>query len=167
MPPDARVTGTVVSIHLASRRGAPMAAVAEARAVAGAGLEGDRFFAAAPPGGARKGCEITLIETETVEAAARDWDLDLDPGETRRNLVTRGIALDPLVGRTFRAGGALLEGLKPCDPCAHLARLTGQPVLDALRNRGGLRARILAGGTIRVGDPVAAETPAPKPKEGE
>lgn len=148
--------GTVVSIHMGAAHGARPVTVPEARAVAGRGLEGDRFFR--PPGASARASgddrEVTLIEIEAVEALNRDWDLDLEPGEARRNIVTRGVPLNPLVGRVFRVGEVALRGLRLCDPCSHLAKLTRKEVLPGLAHRGGLRAQILSDGVIRVGDPV-------------
>lgn len=165
--------GTVVSIHLTPSHGAAMVAVKEARAVAGRGLEGDRFFQAegaatgGPKGPPRRNAnvgiggkpdrEITLIEVEAIEALNRDWDLDLDPGDARRNIVTRGVSLNALVGRAFKVGAVTLRGLKPCDPCAHLAKLTRREVLEGLAHRGGLRAGVVTDGIIRVGDAVRVD----------
>ncbi len=149
--------GAVVSIHIAPAASAPMAAVAEVRAVPGRGLEGDRYFAGAgtfsnPPGPSR---EVTLIELEAIEALRRDYGVEIEPGQARRNIVTRGVALNHLVGREFRVGEVTLRGIRLAEPCAHLARLTEERVLKGLVHRGGLRAQVVVGGVIRVGDPVS------------
>ncbi len=151
------MTGRVESIHIATAAEAPMRGVAEITAVAGVGLEGDRYatrtgsFSAKP----KPGRQITLVEAEAIEALGREANLVLAPGETRRNLVTRGVALNHLVGREFMVGGARLRGHELCEPCSDLARMTGKPqILPGLVHRGGLRAEILEGGLIRVGDPV-------------
>ena len=89
-----------------------------------------------------------------VEAAASDYGLRLTPGNARRNVVTTGVSLNHLVGREFTVGEARLRGMRLCEPCEHLAELTGQPVVKALIHRGGLRAEIVSGGVIRVGDPI-------------
>jgi MOSC domain-containing protein YiiM len=151
------VTATrVVSIHVAAVAGAPMASVREARAVPARGLEGDRYFARAgaarKPGGRPR--DVTLIEIEAIEALARDYGITLDPGAARRNLVTRGAPLNHLVGREFRVGEVLLRGEGLAEPCGRLARLSGARVRPGLVGRGGLRALVVRGGTIRVGDPV-------------
>ncbi len=148
--------GTIVSIHLAPAHGAPTIPVPEAVAVPGRGLEGDRHFRSAKAAAAGK-TDVTLIEIESAEAIRREWDLDVAAGDLRRNLVTRGVALNALVGRTFRVGEVTLEGLMPCDPCVHLAGLTQADVLPALKGRGGLRARVVTGGVIRVGDRVVVD----------
>lgn len=149
--------GRVESIHLAAAAEASMRAVAEVVALAGAGLEGDRYatrtgsFSAKP----KPGRQITLIEAEAIEALERELGMTLVPGETRRNLVTRGVTLNHLVGREFTVGAVRLRGWELCEPCGDLARMTGKPqILSGLIHRGGLRAEILEGGVIRVGDPV-------------
>lgn len=123
----------------------------EVTVIAGVGVDGDRYAAeACPPGEA-----ITLIEEETIDAVRRDHGIDLDLGQARRNVVTAGVPLNHLVGATFRAGPVVLRGVLLARPCTHLARLNGIPRLrDALVHRGGLRADVIVGGRIRVGDPV-------------
>jgi MOSC domain-containing protein YiiM len=130
--------------------------VGSVRAVAGRGLEGDRYFLKAGTYSAKDGSdrEITLIESEALEALSRDYALSIDASETRRNVATRDVALNHLVGRTFRVGDATVRGLRLCEPCGHMERLCGKRVRPGLVHRGGLRAEILAGGVIRVGDPV-------------
>jgi MOSC domain-containing protein YiiM len=131
--------------------------VSEVRAIPGRGLEGDRYFEGRGSYSARPGPdrELTLIESETLEALERDHGIRLAAGDARRNVVTAGIALNHLVGRTFVVGGVLARGIRLCEPCAHLAELTDRRVLKALVHRGGLRAQILDGGVIRVGDGIA------------
>lgn len=131
----------------------PMTSVAAVRAVPGRGLEGDRYFAARihRPGARDDQREVTLIEAEVLESLAA---LFPSTGDARRNLVTRGIRLNHLVGRRFRAGEALLEGQVLCEPCARLAGMTSRDVLRALVHRGGLRARVVEPGVIRIGDEV-------------
>ena len=147
--------GRVESIHIATTAEATMRGVAEIRAIAGVGLEGDRYatrtgtFSAKP----KPGRQITLVEAEAIEALERELGLKLDPGETRRNLVTRGVALNHLVGREFQVGAVRLRGHELCEPCGDLARMTGKPqILPGLVHRGGLRAEIIEGDLIRVGD---------------
>jgi MOSC domain-containing protein YiiM len=149
-------TGKVEAIHIAPRAKAPMQAVAKATALPGSGLEGDRyalqqgtFFKPLPD------FELTLIESEALEALQRDYHIELSSLEARRNLVTRGVALNHLVGKEFRIGEVKIRGIRLCEPCAHLQALTGRPVIKGLRHRGGLRAQILTGGTISVGDSVS------------
>ena len=127
------------------------------RAIPGVGLEGDRyalrqgtFFKPEPD------FELTLIEAEAIEALMREYNVDLAPGEARRNLVTRGIALNHLVGRDFQIGAVKAHGIRLCEPCDHLQRLTGRQLIEGLRHRGGLRAQILTPGPIRVGDSLSS-----------
>ena len=150
--------GTIVSIHMAATGGAPIKSVLEAQAVEGKGLEGDRYAAklgtySHDPGSGR---EVTLIEIEAIEALRRDYQIVLEPGLTRRNIVTRGVYLNHLVGEEFCAGAVVLRGTRLCDPCAHMEKLTVKGALRGLIHRGGLRAEIVKGGVIRVGDVISA-----------
>jgi MOSC domain-containing protein YiiM len=148
-------TGRVEHIHLATRASEPMRSVARVRAIAGIGLEGDRyaaglgFYSDKPPGTGRA---VTLIEAETLDALREELGIDLQPGASRRNLTIRGIELNPLVGKRFRIGGVLCKGVRFCVPCQYLVDLIGKPVLAPLVERGGLRADIIEGGEIHVGD---------------
>jgi MOSC domain-containing protein YiiM len=126
------------------------------RAVAGKGLEGDRYFNQVGtysnhPGIGR---QVTLIEIEAIEALKQDYDIELNPGASRRNIVTRGVALNHLVGREFKVGEVRLRGDRLCEPCSHLQKLTQQGVMRGLIHRGGLRAEILTAGVIRVDDVI-------------
>jgi len=147
--------GRIESIHIAPAAKSPMQEVSEVLAIPGVGLDGDRyalrqgtFFKPEPD------FELTLIEAEAVEAAQRDHGLKLSPGESRRNLVTRGVSLNPLVGQEFQIGNVRVRGIRLCEPCSHLQALTGQPVIKTLPHRAGLRAQILTQGPIRTGDAV-------------
>lgn len=156
--PDRRGrTGSVVSVHVAEDGGAPMRAVEELRTAAGRGLEGDRYHDEKGHYPDHEGPirEVSLIEEETVEALGRDHAMEVAPGETRRNVMTRGAPLDHLVGREFRVGGAILEGVELCEPYEHLVAVTGKRgMLPDLIHRGGLHARVVRSGTIRPGDDV-------------
>jgi MOSC domain-containing protein YiiM len=151
--------GSVHSIHIAAVASEPTVAVEEVRAVAGKGLESDRYFSgegswSKTPGTGR---QITLIEMETIEALERDYKITIEPGQARRNIVTSGVALNHLVGREFSVGEVVLLGLRLNEPCNHLAGLTDEKVKQGLVHRGGLRADIVSGGVIRVGDAVRVE----------
>jgi len=148
-------SGRVESIHIAPAAKAPMHAVEQVAALPGIGLEGDRyalklgtFYKPEPD------YELTLIEAEAIEAMKRDYQTHLPPGEARRNVVTRDVPLNHLVGREFTIGDVKLRGIRLCEPCGHLEALTTLPVIKGLRHRGGLRAQILTQGVIRVGDTV-------------
>jgi MOSC domain-containing protein YiiM len=147
--------GTVESIYVASAAQGPMQAVGQVVAIPGAGLEGDRyalklgtFYKPEPD------YELTLIEAEAIEALRRDHQVELAAGEARRNIVTRNVPLNHLVGKEFAIGDVRIRGIRLCEPCDHLQNVTGKPVLKGLLHRGGLRAQILTPGTIRVGDVV-------------
>jgi MOSC domain-containing protein YiiM len=147
--------GKVESIHIAAGATEAMSSVAAAEAVPGVGLEGDRyanrqgtFYKPEPD------FELTLIESEAIEAMRRDYKVDLAAGDARRNIVTRGVPLNHLVGREFQIGEVRIRGIRLCEPCEHLQRLTGRAVIKGLFHRGGLRAQILTRGTIRVADVI-------------
>ena len=149
--------GTVELISLSAEAAGPMSVVLAAEAIAGRGLQGDRYERGAgtfsnPDG---RGYDLTLVEAEALEELA-DAGIELSPEEARRNIVVRGLALDHLIGKRFRIGGVELFGQRRCEPCAHLERLTRPGVLRGLVHRGGLRADVLSGGEIRLGDPVEA-----------
>jgi len=150
--------GTVVSIHIAKAASESPTAVDAVRAVPGKGLEGDRYFAQTGTYSDRPGTgrEVTLIEIEAIEALEREYDLKLEPGQARRNVVTRGVALNHLVGREFNVGEVTLRGVRLCEPCTHLAGLTHENAVPGLAHRGGLRCEILTEGVIRPGDSVQA-----------
>jgi MOSC domain-containing protein YiiM len=149
----ATATGLVEAIHIAGDAGEPVRAVEAVRAVAGVGLDGDRYaYGRGHYQDGRVSRDLTLVEAEAIEALAREHGIELAPGETRRNIVTRGIGLNELVGGRFWVGEVLCQGTHLCEPCQYLADLTGKPLLRALVHRGGLRADILRGGMIRRGD---------------
>ena len=121
------------------------------RVIAGQGLVGDRSFA---PDGAGPGDALTLIAAEALEGLRRETGIDLSHEASRRNVLTRGIDLNALVGQRFMVGDVLCEGVELCEPCNHLQSLTQQGVLRGLVHRGGLRADVLDGGVITPGDTV-------------
>ena len=152
--------GKVVSIHIAAVAAAPIKSVAEVIALAGRGLEGDRYANklgtySNDPGTGR---HVTLIEIEAVEALKREYNVGVAAALCRRNIVTRAVALNHLVEKEFSVGEVVLRGMRLCEPCAHLEKLSAPGALRGLIHRGGLRAEILTGGTIRVGDPIVSLT---------
>ena len=148
--------GTIQSIHVTAAAKEPMRSVDQVHAIPGVGLDGDRY--ALKLGTFSKPTatdfELTLIEAESLDAMQRDYSLQLAAGDARRNLVTRGVALNHLVGREFTIGEVKVRGMRLCEPCGYLQKLTGIDVIKGLRHRGGLRAQILSDGFIRVGDTV-------------
>jgi hypothetical protein len=151
-------TGSVETLSVAASAGEPAQLLASAHALAGHGLEGDRHVVGAGtfPSG-MPGSALTMIEAEVCES----FDPPLEPGEHRRNVVTRGIDLNGLVGHEFTIGEVRCRGMRLCEPCTVVQRYAGRPVLRALVHRGGLRADILRDGEIRVGDPVRTRPPGP------
>ncbi len=153
--------GKIAFIQIAPTAGERLVSVQEVRAVAGEGLDGDRYFKkigtfSNTPGTGR---HLTLVELESIEALKRDLGIDLEPTETRRNIVTRDVPLNHLVGQEFKLGReVVVKGMRLCEPCDHLEKLTVKGVSEGLLHRAGLRAEIIKGGTIRVGDPVTYVT---------
>ena len=138
-----------------------MKSVTNAKAVAGRGLEGDRYYSklGTYSNQAGSGRDVTLIEIEAIDGLKRDYEVQLDPGQPRRNIVTRGIALNHLVEQEFRIGDVVLRGTRLCEPCAHMEKLTVKGAMRGLIHRGGLRAEIISGGSIRVGDTIQFQAP--------
>ena len=145
--------GELLHIHVADAASQPMRALTEARLVPGVGLEGDRYATRRGTYSDRHNVdrEVTLIEFETLQALARDHAIELAPREHRRNLTTRGVPLNHLVGRYFRVGDCVLHGERLNVPCLYLENLLAKKVFKPLLNRSGLNCRIERGGTIRPG----------------
>ena len=145
----ARTEGRVEALVVAPAAEAPVEVLQEARAHAGRGLEGDRYFDGRGTFSNRYsvGHDLTLIDVEAIEGL-------IDPAEARRNVITRGIDLNALVGHRFRVGDVECVGRRLCEPCALLERLTQPGTLRALVHIGGLRADVLTDGTIRAGDAI-------------
>ena len=143
--------GKVVSINITSISEGPMNSVDEVRAIPGRGLEGDRYFDHARMEPRR---EMTLVEAEAIEALRSEFKINFGLDGTRRNIVTRGVPLNHLVGKEFWIGDVKARGLQLCEPCATLQRLSHPKVLPGLIHRGGLRAQILTEGLIRVGETI-------------
>ncbi len=134
-----------------------MQSLHEVRAVAGKGLEGDRYFLEVGTY-SRKACpdrQVTLMESEVIEALMRDYEIDLCNNESRRNLITRGVALSHLVGRTFQIGTVRFRGVRINEPCQYFENLVEKPGIEtALLHRSGLNAEVLTDGILQVGDAV-------------
>jgi hypothetical protein len=146
---DRRV-GSVVAILPAANAESPLARVDRIDAVAGRGLAGDRYYDGRGTfSGPGRGYQLTLVEAEVLDAVDLQWEL------ARRNIVTRGIALNALVGHRFKIGAVECIGRRLAEPCSHLENLARPGLLRPLVHRGGLRADILEGGSISIGDSVA------------
>jgi MOSC domain-containing protein YiiM len=146
----------VEAIFIAAESGQLPHPVAEVEALSGRGLRGDRkcLGEGTFSDDAKRGRDLTLIEAEAIEALEAEEGIALEPAASRRNVLTRGIALNDLVGERFRVGKVECIGVELCEPCSRLESLTEPGVLRGLVHRGGLRADILTGGTITIGDPV-------------
>jgi MOSC domain-containing protein YiiM len=151
------MTGRLTHIYIASESASPMQALDEANLVSGNGIEGDRYFGADT--GEEVG-ELTLIEAEQIAHFSDTTGVTISASDTRRNLVTGGIDLNALEGKQFNIGGVRAEGVELCEPCATLGRIlateqiSAAQVVKTLTRRGGLRARILSDGTIKVNDTI-------------
>ena len=145
--------GELAWIGLRPQRKAPVQVVDDATLVAGHGLEGDHYDS--QRNGPR---QVTLVAGEDLAAIAAFLGVgSVDPGQLRRNLVTRGVNLLALKDRRFRIGETLLEGSGECAPCGLMEITLGPGGFNAARGRGGIAARVLEGGVIRLGDHVARE----------
>jgi MOSC domain-containing protein YiiM len=145
----------VVHIFVASKRGAPMSAEQSVEALTDGGLMGDRYSEA--KNRRSPDYQVTFIEMENIEAFTQTTGLPLTPEMPRRNIITRGIRLNGLCNKRFRVGYTRFEGLALCEPCNLFAGRTHPEVLKFFVGKGGLRARIVSGGVIRVGDPIAED----------
>ena len=144
--------GAVERIFVAPVKGAPMKSLEVADALAGQGLEGDRKVAA----GREPAAQLTLIEAEAIEAFRGAVGYEMRYDQPRRNVVTRGVRLNDLLGKRFRVGEAVCKGLELCEPCGKFQRLTHPEVRRFFKGKGGLRAEILEGGLVRPGDSISA-----------
>jgi MOSC domain-containing protein YiiM len=153
--------GKILAIAIARQAKGPMERVDSIEAVAGEGLRGDRYGAgvgAAQFRGRRKPeNEVTLIAKEAIEAANDEFNYTIEHLETRRNLLTEGVPLNELVGKTIQVGAVVLKGLELCEPCGYLEKRTFAGIMAALKRRGGLRCCVIKGGEIRVDDKIIGE----------
>ena len=150
-------TGTLIAIQRAGSKGQPLQTVAEAELVAGQGLRGDRYFGA--PG------VVSLIESEAIATFNADHGTEVAAAATRRCLVTEGIRLNPLVGKTFWLGSIELKGMELCDPCAQLGQdlategVSPAQVVRGFAESGGLRAYVLSSGVVKPGAVISTTAP--------
>jgi MOSC domain-containing protein YiiM len=155
------MSGKIIAIHVARSEGGSLQSLTEAELVADQGIVGDRYFQA---DGSRPEASLSLVESEQVEHLNAALGSKLEPAETRRNIVTRGVSLNDLVGKQFSLGSVRVEGIELCEPCRYLAgrlesmherdEITAAQIVAALTHRAGLRARIIESGTVRVDDPI-------------
>ena len=151
--------GQIEGLHVVPRSFLPMRNVDSLKLIAGSGIvggrhtTGDAFHSDRP----EEGRQITFFEAETLEALLREHNITLTPKQHRRNVTTRGVPLNHLVGRRFRVGETLVEGMRLSTPCRHIEQITGLSIFEALIHRAGLNARILTGGSIFLNDPIEPE----------
>ena len=149
------MTAILAAIYISPTASTLPYSVPRVRALAGRGLEGDRYALGCGTFSVNSGQrDVTLIEEEALDHFVRDYGHPLDAAQSRRNLLTRGVRLDKLVDCNFFVGTVPMRGLRLCEPCAHLARLTSAPVLPGLVRRGGLYAQILRDGELKVGESI-------------
>lgn len=148
--------GEVISIQIAPNAEDTLKNLEQVNAVEGKGLEGDRYYNRTGTYSDKhdESREATFIESEALEALASDYHVELKGAESRRNISTRGVALNHLVGKQFKVGEATFRGIRLCEPCTHLEEVCGKHVRKGLIHRGGLRAQIVKSGLIHVGDQV-------------
>ena len=142
--------GRIEAIYITPQHGRLPHAVDSVRAIAGKGLEGNRYFDEGAP---EK--ELTLIEAEALEGLLAEHGIAVDGAASRRNVLTRGVRLNDLVGKRFRVGEVECRGIELCEPCLHLQSMTRPGVIKGLVHRGGLNAEILTDGVLRPGDAVS------------
>jgi MOSC domain-containing protein YiiM len=148
--------GRVEHIHMAHAAAQPMLPLREAKIIAEQGISGDRYalklgYYSHDP---KPGRHLTLIEAEVLADISQQLGIRFSPYDSRRNITTRGLRLNPLVGKKLRIGAVLLAVIRLCDPCAYMQKLVGQPVLQPLVARGGVRCDVITGGIIRIGDTI-------------
>lgn len=147
--------GKVEAIAIRKVKSGAIELTPTAAAEAERGLVGDHAAAGLLPGMENEaGKQVTLIEAEALEAVQLEKGYSITHLESRRNILTRGAPLNHLVGKRFRVGEVLLEGIRLCEPCSHLEKLTGKTLISPFLHRCGLRARIVEGGSLHVGDPI-------------
>ncbi|MDB5414198.1 MAG: hypothetical protein JWR10_2533 [Rubritepida sp.] len=154
-------TGTVAHLHVTARAFLPMRSQESVELVAGCGIVGDRYMLGIEQGfyseKPEEGRQVTLFESEVLEAIGRDYKMELLPEEHRRNITTTGVPLNWLVGKRFRIGSCLVEATRLSIPCRHIEEILQKQVFDAMVHRSGLNCRILVGGTVRLGDEIRPE----------
>jgi ADP-ribose pyrophosphatase YjhB (NUDIX family) len=155
------VKGRVEAIYTAPSEALPLVRRDQTYARPGMGLDGDRYASGTGywSGDNKVSRDLTLIEAEVIDRVCRQLGEPLEAGAFRRNLVSRGVRLNELVGKRFGIGNVVVEGTSLCEPCAHLERLVGRPILRQLVHQGGLRANILTMGEIHTDDPISFDVP--------
>ena len=158
MPTQISWTGQVEHLHITARAFLPMQPQQEIKLIAGEGIEGDRYRIGVEQGfyseKPEEGRQVTLFEAEVLETILRDYKIELLPVEHRRNITTRGVPLNWLVGKKFHIGECLVEATRLSVPCRHIEEILEKQVFNSMVHRSGLNCRILEGGTVRIGDSI-------------
>ncbi len=148
-------TGSVVALFIVDRRSAPMKQVQQLNALAGRGIEGDRYFMGTGTYSKKPepGRQVTLIKSEILESLRDEFDITVKPEESRRNVLTQGVEINELIGTEFFVGPVRLRAHRITQPCLHLEKLLDQPGLyQRLWDNGGISCEILSDGIIKPGD---------------
>lgn len=154
--PNTAWTGHVDGLHVVPRSFLPMRNMQHLKLLPGVGVDGDRhvtgegFHSDRP----EEGRQITFFEAETLDALKRDHGVELRADQHRRNVTTRGVPLNHLVGKRFRIGACVCEGTRLSTPCRHIEQITGLEIFELLLHRAGLNAKIITGGLIGLGDQI-------------
>lgn len=161
------MSGVVEHLFIAEAAGTPMQPMASLVTVPGRGIEGDRYFTKRGhwSGMRRPVMEVTFIDADEIEAVADVIGMPLEPHEVRRNVITRGVDLNSLLGMRFTVGEVTFNGLAPDAPCRYLQELLGKPIQRPMLGKAGLRAGIETPGSISVGDDIVVVGPADQPIE--
>jgi MOSC domain-containing protein YiiM len=150
------MNGSIIEIHIATVEGGPTTTRSAVELITGSGIVGDRYFDFDEDG------QVTLVDADTLDAVNAETGWAITPAQTRRNIVTRGIDLNQWETSRFQVGDAILQGVELCEPCGALGALlqnesrNSADVVKALLNKGGLRARIIKGATVQIGDRVSS-----------
>ncbi len=151
------MSGKVVKIVIASVNSGKSESVQDVQAVAGCGLIGDKYYKDSKKKSepeVEEGFQITLIENISISQCNKLLGKTFSAEDIRRNIVTEGVELNKLVGKTFRVGNTTLTGIKLCHPCSYLGKELGCDLKKGLKNIGGLRADIVKDGKIKIGDTI-------------
>lgn len=148
------MSGSVLNIFIAPADGADIQTVDAVNAIVGRGLEGDRYTLPSDKPHKPKQ-EVTLIQLENIDLLNQTLGADIEPYELRRNILTRGIDLNALVGKEFQVGAVRLRGMELCEPCSYIEGRTAKGVIKHLTHKAGIRAQILEGGPINIGDEIS------------
>ena len=149
---------SIYSLYYCSEAESEMIQAESLKFITGEGIEGDRYFLGKGTFSSELSgtpdYQVTLIESEEIDKFNSDNGLNLTYGSFRRNVITQGIKLNPLIGKKFLIGDVVLEGIRYCEPCSHLAKFLGQEVLSQMVGRCGLRAKIISGGVATSGQEI-------------